>query len=260
MGTIAEKLKYLLDSKKAVKLAIINRYGEVSDETPFREYANRIRNIEISRDCIDNSKMIIDGSVSVLDGIIKIPDVIDLTGVTVLSGAFSDLYNLKEGPKFINTDNITNIGNCYENCESMEKVYQLNTSKVTNARQVFLNCYCLKEIPTLDFSSVININNIFSGCESLENVGGFTNLGKSYTAQSNNYNNYKLDLSASSVITKESVLNIFNSIYDLNLTYDVANGGTLYTQSIILGSGNLTRLALTDEELAIATNKGWTIS
>ena len=45
---------------------------------------------------------------------------------------------------------------------------------------------------------------------------------------------------------------------DKHTSYDVANGGTLYTQQLVLGSTNMAKL--TAEEIAIATNKGWTVS
>ena len=53
-------------------------------------------------------------------------------------------------------------------------------------------------------------------------------------------------------------MNVINNLYDLNLTYDVANGGTLYAQSLVLGSTNMDKL--TAEEIAIATAKGWNVT
>ena len=79
-----------------------------------------------------------------------------------------------------------------------------------------------------------------------------------------NENYYKLDLSASTNLTYESLINIVNNLYDLNITYGVydADGnpgsGTLVRQALVLGSTNLAKL--TDEETAIATNKGWNLS
>ena len=52
-------------------------------------------------------------------------------------------------------------------------------------------------------------------------------------------------------------MSIINNLYDLNLTYDVANGGTLYRQRVQLGSTNLAKLS--EEEKEIATNKGWNL-
>ena len=84
------------------------------------------------------------------------------------------------------------------------------------------------------------------------------NLGKGFYQKTTNYNDYTLRLSSSSQLTRDSLMSVINNLYDLNLTYDVANGGTLYSQQLVLGSTNLAKL--TAEEIAIATNKGWTVS
>ena len=53
-------------------------------------------------------------------------------------------------------------------------------------------------------------------------------------------------------------MKIINGLYDLNITYNVAGGGTLYTQTLQLGTHNSNKL--TAEEKAIATAKGWTLA
>lgn len=42
MGTSAEKLNYLAETKEAIKDAIINKGAEVSDMDTFRSYAEKI--------------------------------------------------------------------------------------------------------------------------------------------------------------------------------------------------------------------------
>lgn len=44
--TTVDKLEYLNDTKALLKAAIINKGQEVTSLTPFREYANKINNIE----------------------------------------------------------------------------------------------------------------------------------------------------------------------------------------------------------------------
>lgn len=109
-----------------------------------------------------------------------------------------------------------------------------------------------------DCSKVTNVSNFASNNPDLENLCPLLNLGKGYTQKSANYNSYKLDLSSCVNLTHDSLLGIINGLYDLNLTYDVAGGGTLYTQQLVLGSTNLAKL--TEDEIAIATNKGWVVS
>lgn len=138
-----------------------------------------------------------------------------------------------------------------------------NTEKVKNMSRMFDNCTNLTSIPELDASEVSNVYSMFSYSNyprfpQFTTMGGFKNLGKAYTQKTTNYTYYKLDLSYCVKLTHESLMNVINNLYDLNLTYDVANGGTLYTQSLVLGSTN--KAKLTAEEIAIATNKGWTVS
>lgn len=106
---------------------------------------------------------------------------------------------------------------------------------------------------SFDMSGAININNMFYNSGTCEEIPPLRNLGKGYTQQSANYSNYHLNLNLSK-LSHDNVVAILDSLYDLNLTYDVANGGTLYTQKITLPT-QLKNL-LTADEIAIATNKG----
>lgn len=117
-----------------------------------------------------------------------------------------------------------------------------------------------KEIKFLGSAEkLINVSNIFSQSGTFfTTFNGISNLGKAYTQQTANYANYTLDLSKSTGLTHDSLMNVINGLYDLNLTYNVAGGGTLYTQQLVLGETNLAKL--TEDEIAIATNKGWTVS
>jgi hypothetical protein len=112
--------------------------------------------------------------------------------------------------------------------------------------------------------SLTNLTQAFFEQKKLVTFNGIKNLGKAYTQKTTHYGQYALNLGASSKLSYQSLINIINNLYDLNITYGVydANGtpgtGTLYRQQLILGSTNLAKL--TDEEKAIATNKGWDLS
>jgi hypothetical protein len=86
----------------------------------------------------------------------------------------------------------------------------------------------------------------------------FKNFGKGYERKTSNNSGYKVDFSDCNELTHESLMDVINNLYDLNLTYDVANGGTLYTQQLVIGSTNMAKLSA--DEIAIATNKGWSVS
>ena len=157
----------------------------------------------------------------------------------------------------LDTASCTDTEYLFSSCRALTEVPELNTNKVTTMNYMFNNCANLISIPKINADKVKSALSILGYCTKLENFGGLENLGKGYTQKTKNYSNYKLDLSTCTALTHDSLMNVINNLYDLNLTYNVANGGTLYTQQLVLGSTNMAKL--TAEEIAIATNKGWTI-
>ena len=158
----------------------------------------------------------------------------------------------------IDTSKAETMGSMYRGCTLLQVCPLTKTSNCSDFNNALRDCTYLTTIYELDFGKVNKIQYMVYNCNSLENVGGFKDLGKGFTQQSASYTNYKLDLSKSPSLTYESLMNIINGLYDLNLTYDVANGGTLYTQQLVLGTTNKNKLS--SEEIAIATDKGWVVS
>ncbi len=153
-----------------------------------------------------------------------------------------------------NTSKVINMSNMFYGCTKLEylDLSNFDTSKVVNFSNIFYNCIKLTTIPKLNASSSININNFAYSCKSLTDFGGLENLGQAYsTTSSANYGNYKLDLSTCTALTHDSLMNVINNLYD------IATKGC-NTQQLVLGSTNIAKL--TAEEIAIATNKGWTVS
>ena len=176
---------------------------------------------------------------------------------TNLQAMCYECFNLKK----INMSNMIseNISSCYatfSSCYKLETIIfpdDIGTKfGATNIAQMFRNCTNLTTLPLINASNVINIYWLFRDAKNITNLGGFRNLGEAYlTTQSANYKDYTLDLSPCSLLTKQSIINVLNNLYD------IASKGC-NTQKIVLGSTNLAKL--TEEEIAIATNKGWTVS
>ena len=160
------------------------------------------------------------------------------------------------------TSNVTDMQNMFTSCSNLKSINlsNFNTKKVTNAQQMFYGCSQLEtlDLSSFEFDSVSNINYFASSLRKLVNFKSPKNIGKGFVNKTENYINCVYKLSDSTKLTHESLLDVINNLYDLNLTYDVANGGTLYRQSLQLGSTNLAKL--TAEEIAIATNKGWNVT
>lgn len=204
----------------------------------------------------------------------------DLSKVTSMANMFNSCFKLTEAIG-IKADNITNMSQLFNYCELLEKVEisntdnlidarymfgsckklisvtPFNTSEVQNFAYMFSGCNVLESI-SLDLSSANTITNILQNCKALTDIKKFNNLGKAYTEATTNKVQYKLDISTCTSLTHDSLMVVINGLYDLNLAYNVAGGGTLYTQQLVLGSTNLAKL--TSNEISIATNKGWTVS
>lgn len=112
-------------------------------------------------------------------------------------------------------------------------------SKVTNYQDAFRSSF-VRIIDKLDFTSATNVANCCTACSHLITIKEI--LGKIKTNG--------IDISSSLLITKDTVLRFLDALYDYS--EDSA------THTIKLGTANLSKL--TAEEIAIGTNKGWTIS
>lgn len=99
---------------------------------------------------------------------------------------------------------------------SITEIPEWDTSNIGIIREGFSGCTKLEKIPLLDFSKVNNIQYLLSGCTNLTILGGFKNLGKEYSVSfSANFTNFKLDLSACTLLTHESLMNVINNLYDI---------------------------------------------
>lgn len=291
--SIASEIERLQNAKTSIKQAIENKGVVVGDGT-LDTYAEKIDSIEMSKS--DNNALIettINSSMNpayIVNKLIKtLPPISGIEYLTSLENMFAACFILKNiDLSNYSTSRVTNMSAMFNMCCEIEKLdcSSFDTSNVTDMSYMFKGCYKLtnitcdnfntekvtnmsyifsetRAIETLninnfDCSHVINIINMFYGMTSLKNFNFVNNLGKGFTSKNNNNNNYTLNLSASTELSYDSLIDVITKLYDLNLTYDVANGGTLYTQKLVLGDTNISKLS--PDEIAIATNKGWVVS
>lgn len=175
---------------------------------------------------------------------------VNTSNVTRCNNMFRDCYRLIYIPQ-LNTASVKQMGYTFYDCYALTRISQLNTSSVENMGYTFYNCIVLAKIPQINMEKVKYLANTFTNCTALTELGGFVNLGQSYvTTTASNYSGYTLDLSSSTLLTHDSLMNVINNLYD------IATRGC-NAQQLVLGSTNLAKL--TAEEIAIATNKGWTV-
>lgn len=159
----------------------------------------------------------------------------DTSKVTDMGYMFNGCSSLTVIPE-MNTSRVTGMGAMFSECSSLATVPGMDTSKVRDMHDMFYKCNLLTSVPEMDTSNVYNMDTMFQGCTSLTDLGGFVGL------------KCNLDLSASSIITHDSLMNVINKAADV----------TASPATLTLGSTNLTKLS--DEEKAIATAKGWTLA
>ena len=165
------------------------------------------------------------------------------SSVTDMSNLFRGCTSLTSIPQ-LDTKNVTSMANMFDGCTSLTSIPQLDTSKVKKTGYMFDGCTSLTSIPLLNYSSVTDLGYMFgfSSLNKLTDLGGFKDLKVSASS-------YFLDRVPNATV--ESLMNVINNLYDLT-----ANG--LSGKTINFGTTNLNKL--TDEQKAVATAKGWTLT
>lgn len=180
--------------------------------------------------------------------IVSVPNIVLGSDWTSLESFFSNCYSLKSIGA-IDTSKITNMESMFDKCCSLVSIPSFDTSKITSAYCMFQDCVSLKTIPKLNLSSCTNASYMFNGCRSLESVEfeNATLIGSAYsmfngckslksitgldctkmnegslsdafkgcisleTLGLTNIKSY-LDLSATTKLTKDAIISIFNNL------------------------------------------------
>lgn len=140
----------------------------------------------------------------------------------------TDLSALNE----IDLTGFTHAYRLFMGCASITDIPYIDTSSFKVVAEMFMYCKSLQRIPLLDATNWYTTTMMFNGCSSLTDLGGFLGLGKS------------INLSQSPLLTHESLINVINNLAHVEIP-----------QHLILHPESTKKL--TDDEIAIATNKGW---
>lgn len=192
----------------------------------------------------------------------------DVSNVTNFFGLFDECYKLNtiDVSKW-DTSSATNMEWMFSrnNFKTLD-VSNFNTSKVTNMHAMFIGNSSLTQLDVSNFdtSNVLNINTMFAYmnvCEEL-NISGLnltkvtsingTFKGSSFKVircdglQLPNIDMRDIGLNTSTALTVDSIVGLLNALPQSDKGY-----------SFQIGSDNIAKLS--DEQKAIATNKGWTL-
>ena len=290
MATIAENLQKIVDIKQDIKTAIENKGVDMTN-TPFSEYSTKIDEITTGggsgkidvaatgikfghstfaeipdlynfESATDMSYMFYNckniTTISPIDTsnatnmermfaycsqLTTIPT-LDTSNVSNMSHMFDGCTDKLQSIPSLDTSNVTTMNGMFSSCRKLQSIPNLNTSNVDNMSEMFGYCYELTTIPMLNCSNVTNMSYFFGylNINTLTYLGGFKDLKISVTSDF---------LNLCPNLTVESLMNVIINIYDLT-----ANG--LSGKSLKFGSTNLNKLS--EEQIAVATAKGWTLT
>lgn len=161
---------------------------------------------------------------------------VDTSKANNMQSMFSNCTNLMQVP-LLNTANVMHFDDMFYNCTSLTTIPQFDTTNLYSAQLMFGGCSKLVSLPLLDFTKAEQLRSMLLGCSELTDLKGFTNLSVS------------LDLSSSRKLTADSIMNVINEAKDLSETGSA---------TLTLGSTNISKL--TEEQIAIASSKGWTLA
>lgn len=211
---------------------------------------------------------------------------LDTPNVTNINGMFYSCISLDSIPQ-LDLSKVTNSSYMFYECKKLSSLPYLNLSNCMNMTYMFAYCHNLESFPDMDTSRVRSIQYMYNGSgrtdgdklttipqydfscvqnssygpfgtyglPSLTTLGGFRNLKASWTGQG---------LSLCNNLTVESLVNFIDGLYDWTGNTDgkvtnpdgqTVSYGTTHRQTI--GATNLAKL--TTEQIAVATNKGWTL-
>lgn len=218
MGTTADKLNKILDSKAKIKAAIeakgVSDVGDV-----LANYPDKIASIQSGGGSsgftghadVEGLKAIgwTDEDIEYYqthgvnwneedDIYHKVPqDNINLYGVLTIDNIQTYKDRIVYCPK-IDTSGRANLSKLFKDCISLISVPMIDTSSATDMSYMFAGCCSLIYVPQFDTSSVIDTDYMFTNCVSMQ----FANISKL---------NISLNITSSSLFAKESLLYIINN-------------------------------------------------
>ena len=155
MGTTADKLNKLLETKQAIKQAIIDKGVDVSDDTVFAEYPALIDSIEVGGGSDDFLAMRTQNG-------------------TDFRYLFYNYSGSELNLNSLDTSNVNDMNCMFSYCNNLTTLDLSNfdTSNVTNIESMFSWCYSLEELDIRNFNvnNIEYVNCMFEGCRMLHTL------------------------------------------------------------------------------------------
>ena len=187
MGTTADKLNKILETKAAIKSAIISKGVEVADGTKFADYPSKIAAIsgggsseadtyyedlfnQRTSDGMNMSYLFYNSSSSEFD-----VSRIDTSKTISMSGMFYNCFNLTSlDVSNFDTSKVIYMDSMFYYCSNLTSLdlSNFNTSNVTSMSGMFYDCFNLTSLDLSNFntSKVTYMSSMFSSCSNLTSL------------------------------------------------------------------------------------------
>lgn len=204
MGTTAQKLNKILETKEAIRTAINNKGGTLTTTDTFASYPSAIDSLPSGgtdwlKEYLDETKdarFLFCGQKNsnsqgtwyfnlTYERLQKILSYNTTSSVTNIKGMFYYCDKLTTIPS-INTILVTDMSYMFQGCSNLTAIPPLNTSKVTTMKSMFDSCLRLTTISQLDTSNVTNMEYMFYKCNKLTTID-ITHMNITSTVNSNGF-------------------------------------------------------------------------
>ena len=174
MGTTAQKLNKILETKEAIRTAINNKGGTLTTTDTFASYPSAIDSLPSGGG--NTLKTLLDATKSTsrlfyyYKGV-SVNDLIsynDTSSVIKMNEMFYGCSNITTIP-LLDTSNVENMEYMFSECKNLTTISQINTSKVAKMYGMFTSCYKLTtiDITHMNITSTSNSNYFAYQCFSL---------------------------------------------------------------------------------------------
>ena len=171
-------------------------------------------------------------------------------------GMFEYCYSLLQGPE-LDMSNVTDAGEMFYECYSLKTVPDYDTPLLQDVSYMFEYCYSLTEAPNLNTSLVEGFYEMFYECLTMVKVPAYDFSSNTGSLNSTFYYCTVLQLApitgvsddiyfANCLLGRAAIVEIFNGLADAGATIDL--------------TGNYGTNDLTPGDIAIAEDKGWTVT
>jgi surface protein len=199
MNDTASKLSKILETKAAIKKAIVDKGVEVGDDVVFADYPTKIAEIEA-------------GSGEVANPYYEELFNLRTSNGTDMRALFYYCLASELDLRGLDVSTATNMSNMFGYCNSNVNVEGWDTSKVTSTEKMFNYFTGSINLSNLDFSSVTNASNMFN----YASINGINLTGLSFPKATSFYSFFSSANGDSLDLSSWDISNITNMTYMFN--------------------------------------------